>query len=114
VNYATVAIGFIVYLLNSDQQVQRVTPMGSYAADQTGDRQDALKSEKNAGKRTFLCSSPIDQKHHAVQRLIIRFRKMIVNKATQNSCSPQGVTSGKLFFSEVDFHWCPTDRYDLS
>ena len=31
-----------------------------------------------------------------------------------NSRSPPGVTSGKLFFSEVDFHWCPTDRYDLS
>ena len=34
----------------------------SYAADQTGDRKDALTSEKSAGRRTLWFSLPIDRK----------------------------------------------------
>ena len=103
-----------LHLLSSDQQVRQVTLMNSYAAGQTIHREDALISENNIYKRTLSCSSPIDLTNHAVRRLIIRLRKMLMNKSTPNSCSPQGVTSGKLFFSEVDFHWCPTTQYDLN
>ena len=88
--------------------------MGSYAFGQTADRKDELMSETNTCKRTLLCSSPIDRKNHAVQRLIFPFRKLIMNKSTPNSCSPQGVTPGKLVHNEVDFHRCPTGQYDLS
>ena len=86
----------------------------SYAAGQTGDRKDARTSEKSIGKRTLLFYLPIDRKNRAVQRLIFQFKKMIVEKSTPNSCSPQDVTSEKLIFSEVDFHRCPTGKYYLS
>ena len=88
--------------------------MGSCAADQTVDSKDALMREKDTCKGALLCSSSIDRKNHAVQRLIIRFRKVIMNKSTLNSCSAQSVTSGKLFFSEVDLRRYPTNHYDLS
>jgi hypothetical protein len=56
------------YVISGNQRVLKFTSVGSHAASQTGDRDDARTSDKKSCTKKFPCFRPIDAENHTSSR----------------------------------------------